>query len=201
MLFGGAFDGIKFMDIAMILLLAAGIFLIFRMLRKPQPQQQRPEPMQYAGVGTEPRAEPSLPPAQPTSSAAPTQPAANYFPAGFDADSFARNAKQQFVRLQEAHDRGDLSALREFLTTTMYKEIEAQVRERGGATQKTEVVTLESRVVEVVTEGDHYIASVRFTGMMKDDPASQPEHFSEVWHLQKPLNGSTGWQLCGIQQD
>jgi predicted lipid-binding transport protein (Tim44 family) len=83
----------------------------------------------------------------------------------------------------------------------MYKEIEAQVRERGGATQKTEVVTLESRVVEVVTEGDHYIASVRFTGMMKDDPASQPEHFSEVWHLQKPLNGSTGWQLCGIQQD
>jgi len=201
MFFGGAFDGIKFMDIAMILLLAGGIFLIFRMLRKPQPQQQRTEPMQYAGVGNEPRVEPAIPQTPATGSAAPAQPATNYYPAGFDPDAFARNAKQQFIRLQEAHDKGDLSSLRDFLTPAMYKEIEAQVRERGSAKQQTEVVTLDSRVVEVVTEGDHFIASVRFTGMMKDDPTSQPEHFSEVWHLQKPLNGSTGWQVAGIQQD
>lgn len=201
MFFGGAFDGIKFMDIAMILLLAGGIFLIFRMLRKPQPQQQCTEPMQYAGVGNEPRVEPAIPQTPATGSAAPAQPATNYYPAGFDADSFARNAKQQFIRLQEANDKGDLSSLRDFLTPAMYKEIEAQVRERGGAKQQTEVVTLDSRVVEVLTEGDHFIASVRFTGMMKDEPTSQPEHFSEVWHLQKPLNGSTGWQVAGIQQD
>lgn len=201
MLFGGAFDGIKFMDIAMILLLAAGVFFIFRMMRKPQQQAQRAEPMQYAGAGADPRVEPAMPQTQPLGSAAPAQPAGNYFPAGFDAESFARQAKQQFVRLQEAHDLGDLTALRGFMTPAMFKEIEAQVRERGATPQKTEVVTLDARVVEVVTEGDHYIASVRFNGMVKEDAAGQPEHFAEVWHLQKPLNGSTGWQIAGIQQD
>ena len=71
----------------------------------------------------------------------------------------------------------------------------------GGPARKTEIVTLDSRVIEVVTEGDHYIASVRFTGLIKDDPAAQPEQFSEVWHLQKPVDGSSGWLMAGIQQD
>jgi predicted lipid-binding transport protein (Tim44 family) len=202
MLFGGAFDGIKFMDVAMILLLVAGIFFIFRMMRKPQPQQQRSEPMQYAGVGADPRVE-QQPIPQPYSAApaaSPVQPAANYFPTGFDAEAFARQAKQNFMRLQEANDRGELSALRDMMTPGLFKEIEAQVRERGGAAQKTEVVTLDSKVIEVVTEGDQYVASVRFTGMIKED-AGQPEHFSEVWHLQKPVNGSSGWLMAGIQQD
>jgi predicted lipid-binding transport protein (Tim44 family) len=172
------------------------------MMRKPQPQPQRTEPMQYAGVGADPRVEhPSA--AQPYSAApaaAPAQPAAAYFPAGFDAEGFARQARQNFIRLQEANDRGDLAALRDMMTPGLFKEIEAQVRERGGAPQKTEVVTLDAKVVEVVTERDHYVASVRFTGMIKED-AGQPEHFSEVWHLQKPVDGSSGWLMAGIQQD
>jgi len=200
MLFGGAFDGIKFMDVVMILLLVAGIFFIFRMMRKPQPQQQRSEPMQYAGVGADPRVEQQPMPQAHSTAPAPLQPAASYFPAGFDAEAFARQAKLNFTRLQEANDRGDIGALRDMMTPGLFKEIEAQLCERGGAAQKTEVVTLNANVVEVVTEGDQFIASVRFTGMIKDD-AGQPEHFSEVWHLQKPVNGSSGWLMAGIQQD
>jgi predicted lipid-binding transport protein (Tim44 family) len=205
LLFGGAFEGFKFMDFAMILLLAAAVFFIFRMLRKPAaPQQERAEPMRYAGVGTEPRIEPSAG-NQPYTGAAATPaasplPAGNYFPAGFDPEAFAGQAKQNFVRLQEANDRGDLTQMRDVMTPELYKEIEAQFRSRGGAAQKTEVVTLDAKVVEVVTEGAHYIASVRFSGMIKED-GGQPEHFSEMWHLQKPTNGSSGWQVAGIQQD
>jgi len=199
MLFGGAFDGIKFMDIAMILLLAAAIFFVFRMLRKPKPEQQRAEPMQYAGVGADPRVEPSAPQSMPMGGAA-SAPAANYFPAGFDPVMFARQAKGNFMRMQEANDRADLGALRDMMTPGLYKEIEAQVRERGGAPQKTEVVSLDAQVLEVVTESNQYVASVRFTGMIKEDPAGQPEHFNEVWHLQKPVSGSSGWLMAGIQQ-
>jgi predicted lipid-binding transport protein (Tim44 family) len=202
MLFGGAFEGFKFMDFAMILLLAAAVFFIFRMLRKPNPAQARPEPMQYAGVGAEPRIEPSVQP-QHASAAMPAAAApvdSTYFPAGFDAETFAAQSKRNFVRLQEANDRGDLSSLRDVMTPQLYREIEAQFRERGGAAQKTEIVTLDAKVVEVVSEGANYIASVRFTGMIKEDGA-QPEHFSELWHLQKPLKGSSGWLVAGIQQD
>ena len=202
MLFGGAFEGFKFMDFAMILLLAGAVFFIFRMLRKPSaPQQERTEPMRYAGVGVEPRIGASSPEPQATAMpAAAPLPAGNYFPAGFDPESFAAQSKQNFVRLQDANDRGDLSTMRDVMTPELYRDIEAQLRERGGAAQKTEVVTLDAKVLEVITEGSAYVASVRFTGMIKEDGA-QPEHFTEIWHLQKPTNGSSGWLVAGIQQD
>lgn len=205
MLFGGAFDGIKFMDILLILMLAAGIFFIFRMMRKPQAQASRSEPLQYAGAGAgaNPHGQPqSVPNYQPAAAApvAAAQPAGNYFPAGFDPESFAQGAKSNFVRLQEANDRGDLSSLRDMMTPDLYREVEAQIRERGATAQKTEVVTLDAKVIEVVTEGDRYVASVRFTGMIRED-AGQPESFSEIWHLEKPLNGKSGWLMSGIQQD
>jgi predicted lipid-binding transport protein (Tim44 family) len=63
------------------------------------------------------------------------------------------------------------------------------------------VVTLDAKVMEVVTEGNHYVASVQFTGLIKEDPAAEPEQFNETWHLQKPLDGSSGWLMAGIQQD
>ncbi|MGH8665162.1 MAG: Tim44 domain-containing protein, partial [Burkholderiales bacterium] len=154
-------------------------------------------PLQYAGVGAEPRIEPAPRDAPVSAGAA----AARYFPAGFDAEGFAQQAKRNFIRLQEANDRADLAALRDMMTPQLYPEIEAQIRERGGEAQKTEVVTLDAKVIEVVTEGDHFIASVRFSGLMKDEPGVQPESFSEVWHLQKPLSGSSGWLMAGIQQD
>jgi predicted lipid-binding transport protein (Tim44 family) len=199
MIFGGAFEGIKFMDVALILLLAFGLLYLFKMMRKPQSAERRREPLQYAGVGAEPRVEPAPREIPSGASAAPSS--THYFPAGFDAEGFANQAKRNFIRLQEANDRADLAALREMMTPELYPEIEAQVRERGGEAQKTEVVTLDAKVIEVVTEGDHYIASVRFSGVMKDEPGAQPESFSEVWHLQKPLSGTSGWLMAGIQQD
>lgn len=201
LIFGGAFEGFKFMDFAMILLLAAAVYFVFRMLRRPSAeQQQRAEPMRYAGVGAEPRIEPSgSRPGGPMAAAAP-QPAGSYFPAGFDAETFAAQAKRNFVRLQEANDHGDLTALRDVMTPELYKEIEAQIRERGAASQRIEVVTLDAKVLEVVTEGSNYVASVRFTGMIREDDG-QPEHFSEMWHLRKPTRGSSGWLVAGIQQD
>lgn len=205
MLFGGAFEGIKFMDVLMILLLVGGVFFIFKMMRRPQPQQARPEPMQYAGVGADPRVEPEMkhipaapqPAAQPSASAATSQ---SYLPAGFDAEAFARQAKQNFIRLQEANDRKDITSLRDVMTPAMFREIEAAMAERDAGPQKTEVVTLDAQVVEVVTEGPAYVASVRFSGLIKED-GGQPEQFSEIWHLQKPTNGSSGWLVAGIQQN
>jgi len=201
LLFGGAFEGIKLMDVLVILALAGGVFLLVRAMRKPQVQYRRSEPMQYAGVGRDPVLAPQPPAAIPPAANAPLQPAARTFPAGFDADAFARQARNNFVRLQEANDRGDLEALRGMMTPELYRDVEAQVRERNGAAQKTEVATLDAEVLEVVSEGGQYIASVRFSGLIKENPAAAAERFSEVWHLQKPLDGSSGWLMAGIQQD
>ena len=41
--------------------------------------------------------------------------------------------------------------------------------------------------------------SVRFSGMIREQ-TGEPEAFSEIWHLEKPVNGRTGWLISGIQQ-
>ena len=52
----------------------------------------------------------------------------------------------------------------------------------------------------MLTEGDTHWASVRFSGMIRETPDSQPESFQEIWNLAKPVSGATGWVLAGIQQ-
>ena len=119
------------------------------------------------------------------------------FPPGFDVDGFARNAKQQFVRLQAAHDAGDRAALRDVLTPEMYSEIARDLD--GSPRQATEVANLAAEVLEVTTEGDRHWASVRFTGTMREG-GGMPASFDEVWNLSKSVDGKTGWLLAGIQQ-
>ena len=178
-----------------ILLAAAAALFVLRMLR-PKPQS---EPLHYAGMG-EAGSEPGISNTFGASTAAPAAALASAYPAGFDAEQFVRHARINFTRLQAAHDQGDLSTMREFMTPELYAEIEAQVTARGNASQRTGVVTLDARVIEVVTEDDRYVASVRFSGMIREAAAARAESFSEIWHLEKPASSATGWLIAGIQQ-
>lgn len=181
------------------LLLAAAIagvaVLVFRALRSRSAQA----PMQYAGhTGT---AAPE-PVATGSGGAAPHAVAATAgrWPADFNATEFLRHARLNFVRLQEAHDARDSTALADFLAADLLADVQAQWQTEGTATGKTDVVTLESEVLEVVTEGLLYVVSVRFSGLIREDGAAEAQPFAEIWHLEKPLRGATGWQVSGIQQ-
>ena len=94
-----------------------------------------------------------------------------------------------------------IDTLRDVLTREMYAEAEKDIRSRWGAPQKTEVVSLDARVIDVVTEAQHFVVSVRFSGLIREDDAVNPESFDETWHLQKPVDGSSGWVVAGIQQN
>jgi predicted lipid-binding transport protein (Tim44 family) len=48
--------------------------------------------------------------------------------------------------------------------------------------------------------GPDYLASVKFTGLIKESPDASAEPFAEVWNLAKPVSGNGGWVLAGIQQ-
>jgi len=41
---------------------------------------------------------------------------------------------------------------------------------------------------------------VRFHGSMREDGAREAQPFEEAWNLVKPVDGSSGWLLAGIQQ-
>ena len=188
--FAGALGGI----LMVMLLVAAAIFAMRLLRAKMQPSST---PLQFAGAGTS-RSGSDF--STHFGGAAPAAVAKRY-PPGFDAAQFARHAKLNFTRLQAANDARDSSAMRDFMTPRLYSEIAAQINAADHGTQKTEVVTLDADVLEVVTEGDVHVASVRFSGTIRERSDALPEAFSEVWHLEKPVNGSTGWLISGIQQD
>jgi predicted lipid-binding transport protein (Tim44 family) len=123
-------------------------------------------------------------------------------PAGFDVDSFLTAAKSNFVTLQDAWDRSDISALRSMMTDTMVVEIRNQLSEREaqfpGQPNKTEVVMLEAQLLGIEEQTDAYLASVEFNGMIREDAASGPSPFREVWNMTKAKQGG-GWLVAGVQ--
>jgi predicted lipid-binding transport protein (Tim44 family) len=124
-------------------------------------------------------------------------------PADFDTDGFLVAAKRNFVTLQSAWDRADISSLRAMMTDTMLGEIQAQLQEReahtGGQTNKTDVVMLDAKLLGIEDTGEDYMASVEFSGMIREEPSAGPSPFREVWNMTKPKSGHAGWLVAGVQ--
>jgi predicted lipid-binding transport protein (Tim44 family) len=120
-------------------------------------------------------------------------------PSDFDTEGFLRQAKLSFIRLQAANDAGNFDDLKQFLAPEIFAEIQLQYEARGKSKQETDVQQLDANLLEVVTEGNQHIASVRFSGTIRED-REVPAAFAEIWHLVKPVSGERGWQVAGIQQ-
>lgn len=182
------------------LLVMAGIALIgFLSRRRAGPAA--PD-LRYAGAnagGNDVRSayDMSLPASGSASGNAPT---AGRIPADFDVESFIRNAKVHFIRLQAANDAGNLDDLREFTTPEMFAEARMAIAERGTATQQTDVVSVDAEVLDVADEAARYVVSVRFKALIREDQHAAAEPADEIWHLTKPKSGPGGWVVAGIQQ-
>ncbi|MBK9444415.1 MAG: Tim44 domain-containing protein [Comamonadaceae bacterium] len=124
-------------------------------------------------------------------------------PEGFDSEGFIKSAKANFVSLQAAWDKADIGALRVMMTDTMLKEIQAQLADReahtGGPVNMTDVVMIEAHLLGIEDLGDDYMASVEFSGMIREEPSAGASPFREVWNMIKPKNGRSGWLVAGVQ--
>lgn len=182
----------------MALLAGAVVLVLMRFLSRGRHQGS---PLQYAGLGNETVAAP--PPSQLPGDARARPDFRGQFvpniPANFDVDGFLEEARRNFLRLQEASDRGDLARLRQVTTQEMFDSLKGEAHEHSPG-QQTDVVTLSASLLELVTESDLHWASVRFSGSIREEAKSAAEPFEEIWNLCKPVNGSSGWLLAGIQQ-
>lgn len=199
-------------NFVMIALLVMAAVFVVRLLfaRKSVPAgADRGDPLQYAGVGGPGMApqSPVMPsawgeqtPAQGAGGAGAAPALVRNIPADFDSEAFARVAKLNFLRLQAANDARNFDDLREFLAPELFAEVKLEIEERGTAAQQTDVVSLNAEVLEVVAEPTRHVASVRFSGMIREEANGESSPFDEVWNLVKPIDGSRGWQVAGIQQ-
>lgn len=120
-----------------------------------------------------------------------------FIPADFDQQTFLDEAKRQFVAVQKAWDDADHDTLRARLTEDLYGEFAGQLQARTEH-KPTDVVMLNAELLGIEKLHDGYMASVRFSGMIREDDAPEAASFEEVWNLEKPDN--QGWLLAGIQQ-
>lgn len=119
-------------------------------------------------------------------------------PEGFDADGFTRIAKMIFIRLQAANDEANLDDLRKFTTPELFASLRLDLQERGQAAQQTDVMQLDAELVDTAQENGQWVASVRFSGLIREEVGQGAEPFNELWHLVKPLDGGREWAIAGI---
>jgi predicted lipid-binding transport protein (Tim44 family) len=123
-------------------------------------------------------------------------------PSGFDSEGFLKAAKANFVTLQSAWDRSDVASLRAMMTDSMLAEIKSQLAERethtGATPNHTDVVMIDARLLGIEELADEYMASVEFSGMIREEPSAGPSPFREVWNMTKPKTGG-GWLVAGVQ--
>ncbi|MEY4436529.1 MAG: hypothetical protein RL175_1484 [Pseudomonadota bacterium] len=222
--------GAEFGQFLMFALLALVVMVVIGMVmrRRQQPAAADTSPYAFEGAGA-PMNPNTLPQYNPKnvgndSSARPVDTQANFtpvasggsmigsalggqqtwgIPADFDTQGFVTAAKQNFMTLQQAWDRSDISSLRLMMTDAMLEEIKAQLAEREatakGQVNHTDVVMLDAHLLGIEDLGANYMASVEFSGLIREEPSSGPTPFREVWNMTKPKDGSLGWLVAGVQ--
>lgn len=222
--------GEAFGQILMFGLIALVVMMVIGMImRRRQPEAANTSPYAFEGAGApaDPHTLPQYNPknvgndasARPMDTDPTYQPAASRsgaiigsalsgnqtwgIPADFDSVGFVNAAKQNFMTLQHAWDRSDVSTLRSMMTDTMLAEIKTQLAEReanaSGQPNQTDVVMLDAQLLGIEEVGEFYMASVEFSGLIREEPSAGPTPFREVWNMTKPKNGSSGWLVAGVQ--
>ena len=126
-------------------------------------------------------------------------------PEGFDTVGFLKASKANFVSLQAAWDRSDIAALRAMMTDAMLEQIRVQLSEReqiqvdAPTANQTDVVMLEARLLGLEEIGAAYLASVEFSGLIREDASAGPNPFREIWNITRVKSGPGGWLVAGVQ--
>lgn len=171
----------------------------------PRPATQGARPMErqsHAAPGWQKPARPQAPAsmglADHAPAAAPTPADPSWFiPEGFDTPAFLENAKTQFAQIQALWDHGDLDALGNYLTDDLLAELSPQILAQTGETP-TEIVLLNAQLMGIEQVAGGHLASVRYSGMLRESPNPEATRFEEVWNLYKA--DGAGWLVAGIQQ-
>jgi len=198
--FGDAFEGLQIMDILLVAALVFGGLMLFKAMRRG-----RPATAGTGAGGSTAGGGGSIPGMIPPELGDPTriEPAAgdDKAPTWFDGPGFLAGAKDHFIRLQTAWDQADFRDVRDYTTPELCAELERERNRLGEQTQHTEVVTLDTKLIGVRRDGDQVVASILFSGLIREEQDATANPFHETWHVQHAWESSAGdWLITGIQQ-
>ena len=109
--------------------------------------------------------------------------------------AFEAEALTFFNALQNANNKGDIDFMRKYSVDEIQNTLIDDIRNRTSP-NNSRFSLMAAKVIDMSTEGNQSIASVRFTGMVGEENSAF-EPMDEVWHL---VRRSEEWQLAGIEQ-
>jgi predicted lipid-binding transport protein (Tim44 family) len=117
-----------------------------------------------------------------------------------EVDDFLRVARLSFVKLQAAWDAADLPTLAALTTGPLAEELREELAARGPGPNRTEVLTLDARLLAMEELKEAYIASVEFSGLIREQRDSGAAPFRELWMLARlKSTPGPGWRLARVQ--
>lgn len=204
--FGGAFEGIQFMDILIIGLIA---FLIFKLMRgmlgakQGSMNQHRHQP---AFGGNSSKFE------QPNTQNFEQQPNAGGFggfgaqteiphnyPPGFDQAGFVNGAREHYRILQGAWNHNQLDTIEEYVSPSLLDDLKAERAKLDGE-QHTDVMYVDAEIVRADYNANKAELSLQFSGRYRDAVEGIEEDITDIWHLERDLTvPNAPWLIVGIQ--
>lgn len=197
--FGGAFDGIQFMDILIIAVIGFVLFKLFAGAKKPQ----RREP-QYAG---HPEQEPVAartsvePVASGGSWGQGDQEAELDLPAWFDKKAFLEGSSNHFAQLQKAWNQNDLPEIQTYCSEELFDALVAERARLSDSELDNDLVSVIPELVGFAEAEGQAQVSILFNGWMREGAGAETTEFSEIWHLTRDLSAEgADWFIVGIEQ-
>ena len=108
-------------------------------------------------------------------------------------------ARSRFLRLQAAWDAGDVQTLGHLTTPDMLQELLPVLSNRLGGPSRTDVITLHAELLELEELGAAWLASVEFSGLIRESTEQGAVPFRELWMLAAAKDGAPSWRLARQQ--
>lgn len=118
---------------------------------------------------------------------------------GAQVEEVLQLARQSFVQFQAAWDRADLQCLAALATAPLLEDLRSQLAERGPGPNHTEVLQLEARLLALDDLREAFVASVEFSGLIREQLDASAAPFRELWLLANVKAAGRGWQLAQVQ--
>lgn len=191
MFMGDGFEGIQFLDILLLGLIAFVIFKLFAMRRQAQAQ-----PAMAGGMQRQ------MPQQAPIFGGASTSAAATInAPAWFDEQRFIEAGRTHFLALQQHWDAAEMDKIAEFVTPQMLSFLKEERASLGDAYQSTYIDDLSVQLDGIDELADKTVATLTFRGVAKTSRFDQGESFSESWRMERGNGENQPWLVAGIRQN
>jgi predicted lipid-binding transport protein (Tim44 family) len=116
-----------------------------------------------------------------------------------EVQAFLQVARHSFLQMQAAWDRADVPALAVLAAAPLLQELQEQLQTRGPGPNRTEVLELNAQLLALEELHEALVASVEFSGLIRERLDQAAEPFRELWLLANVKAAGRGWQLARVQ--